>query len=564
MTQELSVQTERVDDIPVLIAQMNKLGLGELIDKHCPVHGNWQGLPLGQVVSGWLTHILSRGDHRLNRVQGWAAQRLHTLQQCLAPTVVALDFSDDRLAAALNYLGQAEVWQALERAVNQRTIRVYDLQPGRVRLDSTSVSGHWQVSPEGLFQFGPSKDHRPDLPQVKVMLAALDPLGLPLVTQVVSGQRADDPLYRPAIAEVRASFPQRKLTYIGDVKMGAQETRADLVAGGDYYLCPLSQSQVSPEELEQYLAPVWTQAQALEAVYQDPEAEQRTLIAEGFVKTVPMCVALATQTVRWRERRLIVRSVAQARVQTAALEQRLAKAEAALATYNVAKQGKKRYRELPPVQEKVATLLARYRVTDLLDVQCYVGEYHTPKGRVKPMVKVRVTRKPTAIAQAKARLGWRVYATNHTAQQLSLPQAVAAYRNEYRVEHDFARLKGRPLTIRPLYLADARRVTGLIHLLSLGLRVLTTLEFGVRQHLATQQAPLAGLYKGNPARATTRPTAERLLEAFDNITLSCVTLGTHVFYHLTALSSLQQRILTLLDLPDDPYQALLAGLPNPP
>ena len=56
-----------------------------------------------------------------------------------------------------------------------------------------------RVSEGGLFQFGHSKDYRPDLPQVKVMQAVLDPLGMPLATDVVSGERADDPLYMPCI-----------------------------------------------------------------------------------------------------------------------------------------------------------------------------------------------------------------------------------------------------------------------------------------------------------------------------------------------------------------------------
>lgn len=61
------------------------------------------------------------------------------------------------------------------------------------------------MSAGGLFQFGPSKDYRPDLPQVKVMQAVLDPLGMPLATDVVSGERADDPLYLPCMERVQAS-----------------------------------------------------------------------------------------------------------------------------------------------------------------------------------------------------------------------------------------------------------------------------------------------------------------------------------------------------------------------
>jgi transposase len=88
-------------------------------------------------------------------------------------------------------------------------LRVYDLRPERVGLDSTTANGHWSVTEEGRLQFGHSQDHRPDLPQVKVMRSALDPLGMPVATDVVPGQRADDPWYVPAIARVRASLGRR-------------------------------------------------------------------------------------------------------------------------------------------------------------------------------------------------------------------------------------------------------------------------------------------------------------------------------------------------------------------
>lgn len=41
-------------------------------------------------------------------------------------------------------------------------IRVYDLKGRIARVDTTTASAF--VSPEGMFQFGHSKDHRPDLP----------------------------------------------------------------------------------------------------------------------------------------------------------------------------------------------------------------------------------------------------------------------------------------------------------------------------------------------------------------------------------------------------------------
>lgn len=80
------------------------------------------------------------------------------------------------------------------------------------------------MTEDGLFQFGYSKDHRPDLPQVRVMPATLDPLGMP----VVSGEKADDPLYIPTIDQVQLGVVRCGLLYVGDCKLMALGTRAHL------------------------------------------------------------------------------------------------------------------------------------------------------------------------------------------------------------------------------------------------------------------------------------------------------------------------------------------------
>jgi transposase len=197
MTENLTLTTERVDDIPLLLAQLERMGVQALLDAHFPTHGNWVGLSLGWVSVLWLTHILSEADHRLNHVKPWAEQRLHTLRECTGQPVHRLDVSDDRLATVLETLSDDTRWNTFEGALNQHVLRVYALAPACVRLDSTTANGHWPVTDDGLFPFGHSQDHRPDLPQVKVMVSALDPLGMPVATDVIPGQRADDPLYLP-------------------------------------------------------------------------------------------------------------------------------------------------------------------------------------------------------------------------------------------------------------------------------------------------------------------------------------------------------------------------------
>lgn len=57
METPLTVMTERVDDIPLLLAPLQRMAVQPLLDDYFPTHGNWQGLSLGHVAVVWLSHI---------------------------------------------------------------------------------------------------------------------------------------------------------------------------------------------------------------------------------------------------------------------------------------------------------------------------------------------------------------------------------------------------------------------------------------------------------------------------------------------------------------------------
>src|SRR6266849_4942530 len=120
------------------------------------------------------------------------------------------------------------------------------------------------------------------------MQAVLDPLGLPLATDVVSGERADDPLYIPCIRRVQASLGRHGLLYVGDCKMASRATRAFIAGQGDFYLCPLPQVQLAEGELAEALEAVWSRAQALSPAFRERHDGTPELIAEGYDRGVPM------------------------------------------------------------------------------------------------------------------------------------------------------------------------------------------------------------------------------------------------------------------------------------
>lgn len=386
------------------------MGLPGLLDAHVGPHGNWQGLSLGWVAAVWLSPILSQADHRMNQVQAWASERRVTLRICIGQAVRALDLSDDRLAAVVEALSDDARWTAFESALTRPVVRVYELPVERVRLDSTTASGHPGVTEDGLFPFGHSKDHRPDLPQVKVMLSTLDPLGLPVAMEVLPGDRADDPLYRPAIERVRASLEQRGLLYVGDAKMAALATRAHVQAGGDYYLCPLTAIQVPTEQWTALLTPVWADQQPLETITREQPDGQSVVLATGFEQTVTLTDVTAgdpAEPLTWTERQLVVRSGRQAEAGTAALQPRLAKAQAAILALNERRRGKPRPRDLPRLHQAVEAIVTRFTVTGLLQITTQEQVQERPLRRDRDLT-VSVAIDQEAVALAERRLGWRV------------------------------------------------------------------------------------------------------------------------------------------------------------
>ncbi len=570
MKEELSITTERIDDFVVLLKLMQQMELPGILDRHLPRHWLQQGLSWGWTACIWLAHIVSQGDHRKLTVREWVRQAHDTLEQVTGLDIRETDFTDDRLTIVLRHLSDAVRWQTIEQELGQHLVRVYDLEKQPIRVDATTVSGYRDGGEDSLWQFGHSKDD-PTLRQIKVMMATLDPLGLPLALEVVSGEQADDRLYIPTIDRVLACLVQTGLLFVGDCKMSALATRAHLVAQRQYYLTPLALIGETAQQMPDWIEAAVAGGQTLREVLSE---DRKQVLAQGY----EMSRTCVWEGLTWQERVLVVRSPAYADTQRSHLEDRLEKAQAALlALTPPVGRGKRQITEEAALQSAAEAVLAKHRVVGLLTYTStreseqavkFVGPGRGGANRpqqVSERVRYQITavqRNEAAISDLLSRLGWRAYSSNAPQERLSLEQAVGEYRHEYHIERGFGRLKGAPLSIAPLFVKRDDQVSGMTHLLSLALRVLTLMEFVVRRSLHQQGATLAGLYKDNPRRATATPTAERLLQAFVPITLTQVQLPHQTIRHVTPLTPVQEQILRLLGLPADLYAALAREIPQ--
>ena len=577
-TQQFDIQVERIDDIPVVYGHLQKMGIQMVVDNTITPHGNWQGLSPGWIITIWLVHILTQHNHRMDCVQEWVEDRLSLLQRLTRQPISPLDFTDDRLALCLRDLSANPTWYSIERQMGNHLLRVYNLNkkgslPQIARLDATTAIVNHDPNKATLFKVGKAKN---DLYATlfKMMIASLDPLGMPIAVDVVPGNKADDPLYIPVYRRLKEVIPGQGLLVVGDSKMSALATRAFIVHGKDYYLTPLAHQKDEPQLLDELLQGKQGSEEEMELIFfpedipaNGDKPDPKLAIARGFEMERSRTAVVAGETVTWTERLLVVRSFNYVRSMQEGLHRRLDKAEKALRNLTPVRQrGKRQIKDEESLLAAIERIEKKYKVQGFFTYEYHqevserrVRGYKGKPARLERKIRFQLTvsRQDEAIKQAEFKAGWRIYATNAPAETLSLTQAVAAYRDQYVAENIFRRLKGKILSITPVYIHRDDHAKGLFHLLTIAARALALGDYVAKEALAQEKEQLTNIYAGNPKRGTARPTMERMLQTFDNINLLILTLGEgKKQFQVTPLSQVQERILALLGLPTTLYTDL--------
>jgi len=556
----LTITNEQVNSLPLLLGILMDMGIRDLIDAHVTPHGNWEGASVGTLLSIWLSHILQERDHRMVAVRDWAADCVQTINTLLDITLRDTDCTDDRLAIILTLLGDPATQATLDAALLQRWVRIYRLPTETVRLDSTSVSVyHDDLEADSLLQHGWSKDHRPDLRQFKLMLATLDPLGLPICCQPIAGNKGDNRLYVPAYDATVAVLGTTDVLVVGDSKMSDLPTRGHIVVGGSRYLGayrPIHATSEIAGWVDAALANAKTWV-CIETVDHRTGELQLSAVIHPFDRPQTWVDPVTQQAYTWTERVLVVRATAyqagMRRLREQALE-RLSTDLLKLAQPPI--RGRKRYLQEADLAEVVTTRIAEAKLDGV--VQTALEPISLGNGTTAWVVAA-IWVDLTAWQAMVDRLGWQVYVTNTTEAQYDVAALVAAYHQQPVHERTFSRLKTRNLHLRPVFLRDETRIAGLVWLLCLALRVLVLTEQRLRAALLQQGAELVGLNPASRMQATTQPSTERVIRAFRNLTVTVVTGVGWEQRHVSSLNQTQQQILALLSLPSDLYARL--GLP---
>jgi transposase len=459
--------------LPLLLPLLERLGLREIVNRHCHPDGSRPGdLDVG-LVAGVLVLNRLLAPQPLVHVETWlAGTALPDLWGLEAPRC-----NDDRLARTLDALAPHldAIWQDLVVAA----VRAFGLDLSRLAYDVTSVAFCGTYETAELVRFGYSRDHRPDRQQVELATTVTLDGGVPVDYRVLAGNVADG---TTPVANLRrlqgllAALPPRPPTappplVVSDRAMLTLEALAAYEASGLRYLGPLDPhlgggavqallASVSPAELA---APATALAYRPQRAAGDPAFAPY----HGVPRELPLPHPEPAQP-PLRVRALVVWSPSKARVDAQVRAAHLERLEAALRDL-AGKLGRRPYTTPAAVERRVATLLRRH------PARAYVAVTVTA-GAAGP--ELRWGRQVAAVAAAAALDGRYVLGTNDPT--LTPDEQLATSKQRDVPEKRYALLKG-PLTVRPVFVHKQERILGLVFCTMVALLVFALLEWAARR-----------------------------------------------------------------------------------
>jgi len=322
-------------------------------------------------------------------------------------------FDEDDIYEAMDQLNGH--WVNFEKQLYQRAF------PQAVRLvlyDLTSVYFEG-AGPDHLAQYGHSRDHRRDRPQI-IVAVATDTEGLPIHVAVLRGNRNDTQTLQGLLHTLRRRFAIQEATFVFDGGMSSQINLEAMTAAGLGFVTRLSattlRNLVAELGLEKQLE-LGDRQELLEVTHEG----KRYVVAGG----------------RWRQQRDQERR--QCRIDKAETElKRLAAVQ-------------RRKLDLQKLASQVGRTLQRLKAHKYFTYQ------------VDAQGRLQWERKADLIAQETQQDGWYLLHTNEPVQKCSGEQVLGHYKGLLDVEEAFCELKSY-LEVRPIHHRRPDRVVNHVRL----------------------------------------------------------------------------------------------------
>jgi transposase len=536
--------TYQIGGLNLVLAYVERIGLAEAVDRRCHRDGD---VSEGTVITVLVVNRLL-APCALRKVAKWVEDTgLHLLLGTSDPGLLNYDRLADALLAVYPY------WQEIAAEVTLKAVEQFQLAVETIHYDLTSVFFHGTYEGSSWVEFGYSRDHRPDKPQVNIGLTttADGEVVLPGGSNVHPGSVNDATTTVATHTQLHNLFQRSDLLVTGDrIMQGADNMLAIACAGGRFlgpvkwtpYIhqvvarCQDKHFQFLPGSSKKYGHPIKAAFCHLRfKVKKELSNEERQRIKTRRKRQRKRGPTPKYRETHFRVRATIILDTTRQAADAARRKRRLQAYEAQL-KWVCDHLNKGQYYGDP---EWVAGYLADL-AHDFKDVRTFVQvTFKTHQDEEKMSLTYR--RRPDRMAQAARVDGKWVLVSN---QPLAAGQScidymdwmLCVYRNHRHVERRMRNLKS-DLPIRPIYLHRDDAIVTLCFVSVVALMVYTLIERDCQANPALMQAGLR--------------TTDQVLETLSSFCLTAffISSGQEFFWFDTPTEA-QKLIWRELGLPD--------------
>lgn len=545
--------------LPIVGCFVERMGLGALLERYLPSAGGRCSLSAARAI-GLVVRNLCVSREPLYGLGEWAG-RHHPRALGLASAEL-FELNDDRVGRALDRLFDCDRAALLCELV-LGVIAEFGVDCAQLHNDSTSISLHGSYAqadgrelrgkPTVAATRGHSKDHRPDLKQLVVILTVTADGAVPIAHRTCDGNTNDADTHIESWERLVAILGQTAFLYVADCKLVSREQMDHIDQRSGRFLSVLPRSRRETQRLCEWMRaqrPDWSEAARVPATRAGEPDEVWT------VAPAPISSAEGYRLV-W------VHSTLKHKLDQQARHDQVARALAGLDQLAQRLAGPKcRYHQRATVQHAAETVLRNAGVSDLITIEIHerldrwIREESRGPGRAPARRRLEKLRfelhwqlDETKLAEETAAYGCFPLITND--RHLTDTELLAAYRYQPNLEKRHHQLKS-VLATAPIYLKSAARIEALLTCQFIALLIHALIERQLRQAMTRQNIHQLAIYPEH--RRCSTPTATRVFDHFAGLQTHQLTQHNNPIQRFDPqLTDLQQQLLQLLTVPTSAY-----------
>ena len=546
--------------LPLIDHFLARIDLAGTLARHLPVVDARTTLPSATAV-GVLIRNLCVAREPLYGLPGWAAGFEPGLLGLQSGEAALLN--DDRVGRALDQLFDADRGSLLCELV-LRAVREFQIDCSQLHNDSTSVVLHGDYAaadgherggkPTVVAARGHSKDHRPDLKQLVVILTVTADGAVPLTHRLAAGNTNDDRTHIDTWDELRALTGRAGFLYVADSKLCTREQMSHIDQGGGRFVTVLPRTRREDGQLRDWMsasAPVFTEAARRPGKRRaDPDQVWQVAPAPFPSSEGHRIVWVHSSAKHQRDETARHERIQRTLAALAELHERLAGPRARITTKVAAQDAAQELLDTSGVEQYVT-----FTVTETVEERFRQEKRGRPGNdtRYRKLSKTRfhVTAHVDAdqVRHDAASDGCFPLITND--RQLTNAEILIAYRYQPNLEKRHHQLKS-VHDAAPVTLKSPARIEALLACQFIALLCCCLIERELRNAMTRQQITDLPIYPED--RSCTAPTAARVFDHLAPIQRHHLIRDGHTVQTFEPqLTPVQAQLLDLLDMPAAAY-----------